>query len=194
MEIEIIVILEVLTWINSTDEFSRRYMKSFIIFEQLCFNLAFWSSFLSNIVSLRLLQQVSDEGDVLYVFPKDYRAKLATKSLRIKIEPWLDKAKVPILSFHVPAFSRETLLVCAQLEICLVTGCCWVSSESFFWDSPNCFNSCCLYYHYCFNLKQKVHFHSDVWLAIRFSFVSIIGIAYKFIRLCTWIFTWQWGR
>ncbi|KAL1201509.1 hypothetical protein V5N11_002709 [Cardamine amara subsp. amara] len=37
--------------------------------------------------------EVSDEGDVLYVFPKDYRTKLAAKSLRIKIEPFLEKAK-----------------------------------------------------------------------------------------------------
>ncbi|CAN6991670.1 unnamed protein product [Brassica oleracea var. botrytis] len=37
--------------------------------------------------------EVSDEGDVLYVFPRDYRSKLATKSLRIQIEPFLDKAK-----------------------------------------------------------------------------------------------------
>ncbi|KAK4776448.1 hypothetical protein SAY86_005136 [Trapa natans] len=37
--------------------------------------------------------EVSDEGDVLYVFPKDYRAKLAAKSFRIKFEPWFEKAK-----------------------------------------------------------------------------------------------------
>lgn len=37
--------------------------------------------------------EVSDEGDVLYVFPKDYRTKLAAKSLRIKIEPLAEKAK-----------------------------------------------------------------------------------------------------
>uniref|UniRef100_A0A7C9DD18 Iron-sulfur cluster biosynthesis family protein n=1 Tax=Opuntia streptacantha TaxID=393608 RepID=A0A7C9DD18_OPUST len=37
--------------------------------------------------------EVSDEGDVLYVFPKDYRSKLAAKSLRMKIEPWAEKAK-----------------------------------------------------------------------------------------------------
>ncbi|XP_031384340.1 uncharacterized protein At5g03900, chloroplastic isoform X2 [Punica granatum] len=43
--------------------------------------------------SWRSPQQVSDEGDVLYVFPKDYRAKLAAKSFRLKIEPWFDKAK-----------------------------------------------------------------------------------------------------
>lgn len=45
-------------------------------------------------ISSRWSQQVSDEGDVLYVFPKDYRAKLATKSLRIKLEPFFEKAKV----------------------------------------------------------------------------------------------------
>ncbi|KAM6592855.1 hypothetical protein CsatA_000558 [Cannabis sativa] len=37
--------------------------------------------------------EVSDEGDVLYVFPKDYRAKLAAKSVRIKLEPFFEKAK-----------------------------------------------------------------------------------------------------
>lgn len=37
--------------------------------------------------------EVSDEGDVLYVFPKDYRSKLSTKSFRIKIEPLFEKAK-----------------------------------------------------------------------------------------------------
>ncbi|PKU64354.1 Uncharacterized protein MA16_Dca005277 [Dendrobium catenatum] len=34
-----------------------------------------------------------DEGDVLYVFPKDYRSKLAAKSFRLKVEPLLDKLK-----------------------------------------------------------------------------------------------------
>ncbi|XP_057960971.1 uncharacterized protein At5g03900, chloroplastic [Malania oleifera] len=37
--------------------------------------------------------EVSDEGDVLYVFPKDYRSKLAAKSFRIKAEPLVEKAK-----------------------------------------------------------------------------------------------------
>ncbi|KAM5559468.1 uncharacterized protein ABKV19_020898 [Rosa sericea] len=37
--------------------------------------------------------EVSDEGDVLYVFPKDYRAKLLAKSFRLRIEPVLEKAK-----------------------------------------------------------------------------------------------------
>nr|XP_027066949.1 uncharacterized protein At5g03900, chloroplastic-like [Coffea arabica] len=38
--------------------------------------------------------EVSDEGDVLYVFPKDYRSKLAAKSFSIRIEPLLEKAKL----------------------------------------------------------------------------------------------------
>ncbi|KAK3024773.1 hypothetical protein RJ639_044934 [Escallonia herrerae] len=37
--------------------------------------------------------EVSDEGDVLYVFPKGYQSKLAAKSFRIKIEPLIEKAK-----------------------------------------------------------------------------------------------------
>lgn len=31
---------------------------------------------------------------MLYVFPKDYRAKLAGKSFRMRVEPLVDKAKV----------------------------------------------------------------------------------------------------
>ncbi|KAG5610876.1 hypothetical protein H5410_022157 [Solanum commersonii] len=38
--------------------------------------------------------EVSDEGDVLYVFPKDYRSNLTSKSFRMKIEPLLEKAKL----------------------------------------------------------------------------------------------------
>ena len=38
--------------------------------------------------------QVSEEGDVLYVFPKNYRSKLGAKSFRIKAEPFIEKAKV----------------------------------------------------------------------------------------------------
>ncbi len=37
---------------------------------------------------------MSDEGDVLYVLPKDYRSNLGAKSLRLKLEPILDKVKV----------------------------------------------------------------------------------------------------
>lgn len=38
--------------------------------------------------------QVSEEGDILYVFPKNYRSKLGAKSFRIKAEPLIEKAKV----------------------------------------------------------------------------------------------------
>ena len=54
---------------------------------------------MSAIIS-RWFEQVSDEGDVLYVFPKDYRSKLATKSFRIKLEPFVEKAKV-LISHYV---------------------------------------------------------------------------------------------
>lgn len=37
--------------------------------------------------------EVSEEGDVLYVFPKNYRSKLGAKSFRIKAEPFIEKAK-----------------------------------------------------------------------------------------------------
>ncbi|XP_062219213.1 uncharacterized protein At5g03900, chloroplastic-like isoform X2 [Phragmites australis] len=37
--------------------------------------------------------EVSEEGEVLYVFPKDYRAKLAGKSFRMRAEPLVEKAK-----------------------------------------------------------------------------------------------------
>ncbi|XP_058087824.1 uncharacterized protein At5g03900, chloroplastic [Magnolia sinica] len=37
--------------------------------------------------------EVSDEGDVLYVFPRDYRSKLAAKSFRLKVEPLFEKSK-----------------------------------------------------------------------------------------------------
>ncbi|TVU29876.1 hypothetical protein EJB05_21467, partial [Eragrostis curvula] len=37
--------------------------------------------------------EVSEEGEVLYVFPKDYRSKLAGKSFRMRVEPAVQKAK-----------------------------------------------------------------------------------------------------
>ncbi|KAL6145578.1 hypothetical protein ACLB2K_056264 [Fragaria x ananassa] len=37
--------------------------------------------------------EVSDEGDVLYVFSKDYREKLVGKSFIMRVEPLLEKAK-----------------------------------------------------------------------------------------------------
>ncbi|PRQ43942.1 hypothetical protein RchiOBHm_Chr3g0473761 [Rosa chinensis] len=37
--------------------------------------------------------EVSDEGDVLYVFPRDYRAKLVGRSFIMRVEPQLEMAK-----------------------------------------------------------------------------------------------------
>eukprot|EP00250_Pteridium_aquilinum_P033184 c5290_g1_i1 orf=183-1754(-) len=37
--------------------------------------------------------EVSGDGDVLYVFPKDYRSVLAAKSMKLKFEPLLEKLK-----------------------------------------------------------------------------------------------------
>ncbi|KAM7265380.1 hypothetical protein ACFE04_003063 [Oxalis oulophora] len=37
--------------------------------------------------------EVSDEGDVLYVFPWDYRTKLTAKSFRVRFEPLVEKTK-----------------------------------------------------------------------------------------------------
>ncbi|KAJ8479061.1 hypothetical protein OPV22_022788 [Ensete ventricosum] len=37
--------------------------------------------------------EVSDEGDVLYAFPKDYRSNLNAKSFRMKAEPFINKMK-----------------------------------------------------------------------------------------------------
>lgn len=49
---------------------------------------------------------------MLYVFPKDYRSKLASKSFRLKFEPWVDKAKVYIdpLMLHSHFFVRLGIL------------------------------------------------------------------------------------
>ncbi|KAK7259986.1 hypothetical protein RIF29_25651 [Crotalaria pallida] len=40
--------------------------------------------------------EVSEEGDILYVFPKDYRSKLNAKSFRIKAEPFVEKLKAAV--------------------------------------------------------------------------------------------------
>ncbi|KAG0567989.1 hypothetical protein M758_7G174500 [Ceratodon purpureus] len=53
--------------------------------------------------------EVSDEGDVLYVLPKDYRANLTSKSLRMKYEPLLEKLKA--LAEYVIRVSFGTALL-----------------------------------------------------------------------------------
>lgn len=62
----------------------------------------------------RWSQQVSDEGDVLYVFPKDYRSKLAAKSFRMKIEPLVDKTKV--LDSSVLSLDMNNVMSCLVLH------------------------------------------------------------------------------
>ncbi|KAL1821261.1 hypothetical protein ACET3Z_016130 [Daucus carota] len=71
--------------------------------------------------------EVSDEGDVLYVFPKDYRSKLATKSLRIKLEPFLEKAKSG--AEYIVRVSFGTALI-ASIVIVYTTIIAIVSSRS----------------------------------------------------------------
>jgi len=69
---------------------------------------------------------VSDEGDVLYVLPKDYRSNLSAKSLRLKLEPVLDKVKVRnIISFALSVFIVKPLWYAA---VC-------TDSKSFFYGT-----------------------------------------------------------
>lgn len=67
--------------------------------------------------------EVSDQGDLLYVFPKDYRSRLAAKSFRIKAEPLFEKAKVLLTSFilyHV--FSLHSTLLLLSLSLSQAAG------------------------------------------------------------------------
>ncbi|KAM2878278.1 hypothetical protein FF1_013898 [Malus domestica] len=70
--------------------------------------------------------EVSDEGDVLYVFPKDYRAKLLGKSLRMRVEPVLEKAKAGVeyvarVSFGT-ALVASIVLVYTAIVVALSSG------------------------------------------------------------------------
>ncbi|KAL1829413.1 hypothetical protein DCAR_0208752 [Daucus carota subsp. sativus] len=71
--------------------------------------------------------EVSDDGDVLYAFPKNYRSKLATKSLRIKFEPLLEKAKSG--AEYVVRVSFGTALI-ASIVIVYTTIIAILSSKS----------------------------------------------------------------
>lgn len=71
--------------------------------------------------------EVSDEGDVLYVFPKDYRSKLAAKSFRLKIEPLLEKSKSA--AEYVIRVSFGTALI-ASIVIVYTTIIALLSSRS----------------------------------------------------------------
>ncbi|XP_057777917.1 uncharacterized protein At5g03900, chloroplastic [Salvia miltiorrhiza] len=70
--------------------------------------------------------EVSDEGDVLYAFPKDYRSKLASKSIKIKFEPLLEKGKMA--AEYVVRVSFGTALI-ASIVIVYTTIIAIVSSS-----------------------------------------------------------------
>ncbi|GMP95198.1 hypothetical protein CsSME_00044334 [Camellia sinensis var. sinensis] len=74
--------------------------------------------------------EVSDEGDVLYVFPKDYRSKLVAKSFRMKIEPFVEKAKSA--AEYVVRVSFGTALI-ASIVIVYTTIIALLSSRRY-WD------------------------------------------------------------
>lgn len=71
--------------------------------------------------------EVSGEGEVLYVFPKDYRAKLAGKSFRMRVEPLVNKAKE--VGAYVVRVSFGTALV-ASIVLVYTTIIAIISSSS----------------------------------------------------------------
>ncbi|CAK9179159.1 unnamed protein product [Ilex paraguariensis] len=71
--------------------------------------------------------EVSDEGDVLYVFPKNYRSNLTAKSFKIKIEPLLEKGK--LAAEYVVRVSFGTALI-ASIVIVYTTIIAILSSRS----------------------------------------------------------------
>lgn len=71
--------------------------------------------------------EVSDEGDVLYVFPKDYRAKLTAKSFRMKIEPLFEKTKA--VAEYLVRVSFGTALI-ASIVLVYTTIIALLSSRS----------------------------------------------------------------
>ncbi|XP_022982906.1 uncharacterized protein At5g03900, chloroplastic-like [Cucurbita maxima] len=71
--------------------------------------------------------EVSDEGDVLYVFPKDYRSKLAAKSFWIKFEPLIEKSKAA--AEYLVRVSFGTALI-ASIVLVYTTIIALISSRS----------------------------------------------------------------
>ncbi|KAK9921263.1 hypothetical protein M0R45_029782 [Rubus argutus] len=68
--------------------------------------------------------EVSNEGHVIYVFPKDYRAKLLGKSFVMRVEPLLEKAKAVAeylarVSFGT-ALSASIILVFTAIFVALL--------------------------------------------------------------------------
>ncbi|KAG5068500.1 hypothetical protein JHK85_000877 [Glycine max] len=75
--------------------------------------------------------EVSGEGDVLYVFPKDYRSRLGAKSFRIKAEPFFEKAKAA--GEYLIRVSFGTALI-ASIVIVYTTIIALVTSSRRYWD------------------------------------------------------------
>lgn len=71
--------------------------------------------------------EVSDEGDVLYAFPRDYRSRLAAKSFKMKIEPLLEKSKAA--AEYLIRVSFGTALI-ASIVIVYTTIIALISSRS----------------------------------------------------------------
>lgn len=93
---------------------------------------------------------------MLYVFPRDYRSKLATKSLRIQIEPFLDKAKVLLSFLAYDLFEIECYLSSSEVFVMLLAGCCGLPDSCFVWDGTYCVYCYCLHFNYTLAFKQKV--------------------------------------
>ena len=91
---------------------------------------------------------------MLYVFPRDYRSKLATKSLRIQIEPFLDKAKVlsDLLMIYLKLIATYHLWL---------AGCCGLFDTCYVWYGAYCVYCYRLHFNYTLAFKQKVTW---VWL------------------------------
>ncbi|KAL8152928.1 hypothetical protein V2J09_010688 [Rumex salicifolius] len=71
--------------------------------------------------------EVSNEGDVLYVFPREYRSKLSAKSIRMKLEPLLEKTKSA--AGYIVRVSFGTALI-ASIVLVYTTIIALISSRS----------------------------------------------------------------
>ncbi|KAI7747527.1 hypothetical protein M8C21_016729 [Ambrosia artemisiifolia] len=74
--------------------------------------------------------EVSDEGDILYMFREDYRSKLASKSLWIKTEPLLEKLKSS--AEYLVRVTFGTALIASILIV--FTTIIAILTSSRFWD------------------------------------------------------------
>ncbi|CAA3016772.1 uncharacterized protein At5g03900, chloroplastic isoform X1 [Olea europaea subsp. europaea] len=110
--------------------------------------------------------EVSDEGDVLYVFPKDYRSKLAAKSFKIKIEPLFEKVKMA--TEYVVRVSFGTALI-ASIVLVYTTIIAILSSSRY--------NFSTLHKHFMsiINYMHSMHSHLLISNINSFLFLRCIG-------------------